>query len=135
MEDIFLSDGVVFLVLRAEGRAPQGVQAVDQDEGPCQVSPALGDGVLHLVQAQVQLLQDVPVAVPDLSRPRHQEVVRRLPHGLKREREHPIRGEDIRRFHTGVLFPVLFPFSSDSAWNFAFTPKRELSSENFYPLC
>ena len=24
--------------------------------------------------------------------------------------------------------------SLDSAWNFAFTPKRELSSENFYPL-
>jgi len=29
-----------------------------------------------------------------------------------------------RHFHTGVLFP----FSSNSSWDFAFTPKRELSS-------
>ena len=41
--------------------------------------------------------------------------------------------EDNRRVHTGVLLPVLFPFSSDSAWNFAFTPKGVLSSDNFYP--
>lgn len=81
------SDGVVVLSRGAEGRAPQGIQAVDQDERAGQVLPALGDGVLHLVQAYVQLLDHVPVAVADLSRPRDQEVVGRLPHGLQRERE------------------------------------------------
>ena len=80
------SDGVVLLGGGAEGGAPQGVQAVDQDECARQVLPAFGDGVLHLVQAHVQLLDHVPVAVPDLSRPRDQEVVRRLPHGLRTDR-------------------------------------------------
>lgn len=67
---------------RTEGRAPQGVQAVDQDQGASQVLPPLGYRVLHLVQTQMKLLDHVSVTVPDLSRPRHQEVVRRLPHGL-----------------------------------------------------
>ena len=40
---------------------------------------------------------------------------------------------NIRRFHTGVLFPVLFLFSSNSSWDFAFTPKRELSSWELFP--
>ena len=39
----------------------------------------------------------------------------------------------IRRVHTGVLFPVLFPFSSVSTPYVAFTPKRVLSAGNFYP--
>ncbi len=42
-------DGVVVLSGGAEGGAPQGVQAVDQDERAGQVLPAFGDGVLHLV--------------------------------------------------------------------------------------
>lgn len=41
-------DSVVILS-RAEGGAPQGVQAVDQDERAGQVLPAFGDGVFHLV--------------------------------------------------------------------------------------
>lgn len=80
------SDGVVVLSGGAEGGAPQGVQAVDQDECASQVFPAFGDGVLHLVQAHVQLLDHIPVAVTDLSGPRDQEVIRRLPHGLQTER-------------------------------------------------
>lgn len=82
------SDGVVFLSGGAEGRAPQGVQAVDQDERASQVLPAFGDGVLHLVQAHVQLLDHIPVAVPNLGSPRHQEVVGWLPHGLQTQNKH-----------------------------------------------
>lgn len=66
----------------AEGGAPQHVEAVDEDECACEMFPALGDGVLHAVQTQLELLDHVAVAVADLSRPRQQEVVRRLPHGL-----------------------------------------------------
>lgn len=75
-------DGEVVLRGRTKGRAPEHVQAVDEDEGTSEVLPAFGKGVLHAVQAQVQLLDHVTVTVPDLSRPRQQEVVRRLPHGL-----------------------------------------------------
>jgi len=35
--------------------------------------------------------------------------------------------------HTGVLFPVLFSFSSVSTPYVAFTPKRVLQAGNFYP--
>lgn len=81
-------DGVVVLSGGAEGRAPQGIQAVDQDERASQVLPAFGDGVLHLVQAYVQLLDHIPVAVTDLGSPCDQEVVGWLPHGLQTERKH-----------------------------------------------
>lgn len=37
----------------AEGRAPQGVQAVHQDQGTSQVLPSFGYWVLHLVQTQM----------------------------------------------------------------------------------
>lgn len=63
------SNHKVVLVGRTEGSRSQDVQGVHEDEGACEVLPALGDGVLHLVQAGVQLLDDVPVAVPDLVAP------------------------------------------------------------------
>jgi len=88
-----ISDGVVVLRGGAEGGAPQGLQAVDEEERAGQVLPALGDGVLHLVDAHVQLLDHVSVAVADLSGPRDQEVIRRLPHGLQtgeKENTHPV---------------------------------------------
>lgn len=81
------SDGVVILSRGAEGGAPQDIQAVDQDERAGQVLPAFGDGVLHLVQAHVKLLDHIPVAIANLSCPRDQEVVCRLPHGLQTRRE------------------------------------------------
>lgn len=80
------SDGVVVLSRGAESRAPQDIQAVDQDERASQVLPAFGDGVLHLVQAHVKLLDHIPVAIANLSCPRDQEVVCRLPHGLQTRR-------------------------------------------------
>lgn len=42
-------DGTVILSGRVKGGAPQGIQAVDQDERAGQVLPTFGDGVLHLV--------------------------------------------------------------------------------------
>lgn len=66
----------------AEGRAPQHVEAVDEDESSCEMFPALGDGILHAVQTQLELLDHVTVAVADLCSPRQQEVVCWLPHGL-----------------------------------------------------
>lgn len=75
-------DGKVILRGGTEGGAPEHVKAVDEDDCSCEVLPPLGDGVLHAVQAQVQLLDHVPVTVANLGRPRQQEVVRRLPHGL-----------------------------------------------------
>lgn len=74
--------GKIILRGGAEGGASEHVQAVDEDEGAGQVLPSLGDGVLHTVQAQVQLLNHIAVAVPDLGRPCQQEVVRWLPHCL-----------------------------------------------------
>lgn len=79
------SDSKISVSGGAEGGAAEGVEAVNEDERAGQVLPPLGDGVPHLVQAQVELLDHVPVAVPDVGRPRQQEVVRRLPHGLKGE--------------------------------------------------
>lgn len=73
-------DGTVVLRGGAEGGAPEHIQAVDEDERARQVFPALGDGALHLVQAHVQLLDHVPVAVPNLGRPGQQEVIGWLPH-------------------------------------------------------
>lgn len=72
------------MVVGAEGGCPQHVQGVDEDQGAREVLPALGDGVLHLVQPRVQLLDDIPVAVPHLAAPGEQEVVCWLPHGLGR---------------------------------------------------
>lgn len=63
------SNHKVVLVRRAEGSCSQNVQGVHQDQRPREVFPALGDGVLHPVQACVQLLDDIPVAVPDLVAP------------------------------------------------------------------
>lgn len=88
------SDGVVVLSGRAEGRAPQDVQAVDQDQRAGQVLPAFGDGVFHFVQPHVQLLDHIPVAVAYLGGPCDQEIICRLPHGLQAER---------RRFTKGLL--------------------------------
>ena len=45
--------------------------------------PPLGDRVPHLVQADVELLDHVAVAVSDVGRPSQQEVVGWLPHALK----------------------------------------------------
>lgn len=45
--------------------------------------PPLGDRVPHLVQAEVELLDHVSVAVPHMGGPGQEEVVRRLPHALK----------------------------------------------------
>lgn len=63
------SNHKVVLVGRTEGSRSQDVQGVHEDEGAREVLPALGDGVLHPVQAGVQLLDDIPVAVPDLVAP------------------------------------------------------------------
>jgi len=101
------SDGVVFLNGGAEGGAPQRLQAVDKDEGARQVLPAFSDGVLHFVQAHVQLLDHVSVAVADLSGPRDQEVIRRLPHGLQ------TKGQTLRDLPTlSVPNTVNAPISS-----------------------
>lgn len=70
------------MVHGTEGRGSQDVQGVYQDQGPREVLPALGDGVLHLVQADVQFLDDIPVAVPYLVAPGEEKVVGGLPHGL-----------------------------------------------------
>ena len=82
----------------AEGGASECVQAVDQDEGASQVLPTPGDGVLHLVQAQVELLDHIPIAVPYLGSPCYQKVICRLPHGLERRgrgrEEERRRGEE-----------------------------------------
>lgn len=78
------SNHKVVLVGRTKGSCSQDVQGVHEDEGACEVLPALGDGVLHPVQASVQLLDDVPVAVPDLVAPGQQKVIRGFPHGLHR---------------------------------------------------
>ena len=76
------SNHEVIMVHGTEGRGSQDVQGVYQDQGPREVLPALGDGVLHLVQADVQFLDDIPVAVPDLVAPGEEKVVGGLPHGL-----------------------------------------------------
>lgn len=67
----------------AEGGAAEGIQAVDEDQRAGQVLPPLGDGVPHPVQAEVELLDHVPVAVPDVGSPRQEEVVGWFPHALK----------------------------------------------------
>lgn len=74
--EISVSDGT-------EGGTAEGIQAVDKDQRAGQVLPPLGDGVPHLVQAEVELLDHVSVAVPDVGGPRQEEVVGRLPHALK----------------------------------------------------
>lgn len=63
------SNHKVVLVRGTEGSCSQNVQGVHQDQRPREVFPALGDGVLHPVQACVQLLDDIPVAVADLVTP------------------------------------------------------------------
>lgn len=96
-------DGVVFLSSGAEGRAPQGVQAVDQDQCASQVLPAFGDGVLHLVQAHVQLLDHIPVAVANLGSPRHQEVIGWLPHGLQTQNTFNLRPSKLKENSVNVF--------------------------------
>ena len=54
-------------------------------------------------------------------------------HDLKKIKWREDRLRDNRRVHTGILFPVLFLFSSVSTPYVAFTPKRVLSAGNFYP--
>lgn len=76
-------DGKILVVLWAEGSCPEDVQGVDEDQGAGEMLPALGDGVLHLVQPRVQLLNHVTVAVAHLAAPGEEEVVRGLPHGLR----------------------------------------------------
>lgn len=76
-------DGKILVVLWAEGSCPQHVQGVDEDEGASEMLPAFGDGVLHLVQPSVQLLDHITVAVAHLAAPGEKEVVRWLPHGLQ----------------------------------------------------
>lgn len=100
-------DGKILVVLGAEGSCPQHVQGVDEDQGACQVLPALGDGVLHLVQPRVQLLDDIPVAVPHLAAPGQQEVVCWLPHGLGRggDRREVIRAQPVIK-ETGLHFSM-----------------------------
>lgn len=75
-------DGKILVVLWAECSCPEQVQGVDEDEGAGEMLPTLGDGVLHLVQPCVQLLNHIPVAVAHLAAPGEEEVIRRLPHGL-----------------------------------------------------
>lgn len=79
----YCSHGKVSVPRGAEGGTAEGVEAVDEDERAGQVLPPLGDGVPHLVQAQVELLDHVSVAVPHVGGPGQEEVVRRLPHALK----------------------------------------------------
>lgn len=81
------SDGEIPVTDRGEGGASEAVQAVDQDQRARQVLPAFGDGVPHPVQAGVELLDHVPVAVADVGGPGQQEVVGWLPHALRRTEE------------------------------------------------
>lgn len=80
--------GTIILRGGTEGGAPQKIQAVDKNEGTSDVSPPLGDGVLHFVQACVKFLNHISIAISNLSRPCDQEVIGRFPHGLKRENTH-----------------------------------------------
>lgn len=66
-----------------EGGTAEGVQAVDQDECASQVLPPLGDGVPHPVQAHVELLDHITVAVTNVGGPGQEEVIGRLPHALE----------------------------------------------------
>lgn len=79
--------GTVILRGEAEGGAPKEIQTVDKDEGASDVSPALGDGVLHFVQSSVKFLNHIPVTVPNLGCPCDQEVIGRFPHGLSERRK------------------------------------------------
>ena len=67
-----------------EGRVLKDIEAVHRDERACQVPPLSGGGVFHFIQDQVQILDHVPVAVSIMQTPGVQEVIGRLPHGLKR---------------------------------------------------
>lgn len=68
---------------RTESSTAQGVQAVDQDECASQVLPPLGDGVPHPVQAHVELLDYVTVAVTNVGGPGQEEVISWFPHALE----------------------------------------------------
>lgn len=80
------SDSKISVTDGTEGRAPERVQAVDQDQCACQVLPPFGDGVPHLVKAHMKLLDYVPVAVANVGGPGQEEVVGRFPHALRMER-------------------------------------------------
>lgn len=56
--------------------------------------PPFGDGVPHLVQAHMKLLDDVPVAVANVGGPGQEEVVGWFPHALRMERRGRSLGED-----------------------------------------
>lgn len=83
-------NGILSLSSRAEGGEAQDVQAIDQDQCASQMFPAFGDRILHLVQACVQLLYHISVAVTNLRSPCDQEVIRWLPHGLGKYRDHKV---------------------------------------------
>lgn len=86
-------DGKILMVLRAEGSCPQYVQGVDEDQGARKMLPAFGDGVLHLVQPCVQLLDHITVAVTHLAAPSEKEIICWLPHGLRRWGRGAIRAQ------------------------------------------
>lgn len=75
-------DSKVTIAGGTEGCTLEDVEAVDQDERASQVLPSLGDGVPHLVQTHVELLDDIAIAVPNVRCPRQQEVIGWFPHGL-----------------------------------------------------
>lgn len=79
------SHGEISVSSGAEGGAAEAVQAVDQDQRARQVLPPFGDGVPHPVQAHVELLDDVAVAVSNVGGPGEEEVIRWLPHALRTE--------------------------------------------------
>lgn len=84
--------------------------------------PPFGDGVPHLVQAEVELLDHVTVAVPNMGGPRQEKVIGWLPHGLKdgdgaqrkRKKEFLIytEGNSLNTFLFSVLKEILSCFSN-----------------------
>lgn len=123
------SDHEVVLVRGAEGSCSQNVQTVHQDQGPREVFPALGDGVLHPVQARVQLLDDIAVAVPDLVAPGQQEVIRGFPHGLDGEGAPNGRRESRRRLGDSEGVDPIITCSGFSAHHVCSASKSEVDPE------
>lgn len=78
-----ISHSKISISCRTEGRTAKGIEAVDKYKCARQVLPPLGDGVPHLVQAKVELLDHISVAIPNMGSPRQQEVIGWFPHRLK----------------------------------------------------
>lgn len=101
--------------------------------------PPLGDGVPHLVQAEVQLLDHVTVAVPDVGRPRQEEVVGWLPHGLNgvtEGSEIKWKGEAIKygRQQIGRKYLIVFALDSTLVFPWVLSQMSHLAVQQPVPV-